>query len=123
MLVNYISELQDMLVVSVICYSILPSTELYFEVPLKFTEELYNNTSKYNTNTLLLLIAFSYIQKINTNRVSDMPLGLFIVWVYFTVSSPRIGGKSNFYPKPIMIRNLKIRGHGISSTFCKLKKS
>lgn len=76
MLVNYISELQDMLVVSVICYSILPSTELYFEVPLKFTEELYNNTSKYKTNTLLLLIAFSYIQKINTNRVSDMPLGM-----------------------------------------------
>lgn len=81
---------------SVICYSLLLSTELYLEVPLKFTEELYNNTSKYKTNTLLLLIAFSYIQKINTNRVSDMPLGLFIVWVYFTVSSPRIGGKSNF---------------------------
>lgn len=62
-----------------VCYSSLPSTKLCLEVQLKFTEERYNNTSTHKTNTLLLLIAFSYIQKINTNKVSDMPLGLFIV--------------------------------------------
>lgn len=28
-----------------------------------------------------------------------MPLGFFIVWVYFTGSSPWIEGKSNFYAK------------------------